>query len=816
MAIVVDPDNLDRYQVIFGSEAQKISIYPTGTLISPSPVTDGYDGYVEPLTRVFRDSNATFQTDTVAPGDILGIYTDIPAGHYTIETVDSEIQLTLAATSDFTSFDGYYSLLVYDIREPTGGSATDGVTLQALYSFAKEEWRYDQTNFGGDDLIRHEFPFEAITREQMEIGGSSAHADWEFFDSYTRKKIRTGGWASKNTAGTTLNEYTGIVTLGSLDADTQVYYQQQDGYAPINFDFLGPVNEPIFVYSPGDDRRTFLKIFARKKQRTYAQSEIADIGVSTIETIVNRFPVAHVTDPAIVATDGQILGASPFRDQVSLETGSDGAKTIGGVTFTSAGSTFLTNNVVAGDVLQITSGNETGYYTIDTVNSETQLTIAGDFEFITATGWAQSETSLSFDVQTTIRFASKAAGVASDWTTGAIIETGTPGIGTLTDSTNGDFVTAGVVAGDVLKITEAGYVGLYKVLDATTAGASNPTATVIYVDTSDQPFPGGSTPNIDYQILNSGMYLQYKADAVTLASTGNLTFADANPDTITRASGSWSGDGVEVGDVITITGSASNNGSYTIAAVGTTDLTLVATDALVAEGPVSATATVTRHFARSINGVYYAFSWRVFGNDSTLSNIYQFIQHQLRQTGDIDYGAAASRGDVTDLLMSFSTPTGTMFDAFIDNLSTTDLNNVTYTDATGVSRAFAFIAAGTLNFNNNLQNDSSAVYRMFFSNDNAGDNLGRDFGTPEAITVQDANNVEIAGNVSGAPSISFSFDYDGNIQRGAGSAGIDAPITVVAIGLDTAQYVIVTSTIERSKANNVSLVSTLERNYSNP
>jgi hypothetical protein len=60
------------------------------------------------------------------------------------------------------------------------------------------------------------------------------------------------------------------------------------------------------------------------------------------------------------------------------------------------------------------------------------------------------------------------------------------------------------------------------------------------------------------------------------------------------------------------------------------------------------------------------------------------------------------------------------------------------------------------------------------------------------------------------------FDYDGNIQRGAGSAGTDAPITVVAQGLSNAQYVKATGTIARSTANSISLVSSLERNYSNP
>ena len=105
---------------------------------------------------------------------------------------------------------------------------------------------------------------------------------------------------------------------------------------------------------------------------------------------------------------------------------------------------------------------------------------------------------------------------------------------------------------------------------------------------------------------------------------------------------------------------------------------------------------------------------------------------------------------------------------------------------------------------------------MFFTNDDAGDNTGRDYGTPDAIIVEDNSGAQITGSIAAAASIAFTYDYDNNVQRGAASAATDAPITIVTIGLSTAQFVIAQSTIERSKANNVSLVAALERNYSNP
>lgn len=814
MAIIVDPDNLDRRQVIFGTVPQKLSLRDVGDAIP----TDGYDvsdGYAVPGTRTFISNLSTFIADGVAPDDILAIYNGPDAAHYIIESISSETQLVVAVDgTDFTNFvgnipaiDGY---VVFDVREPTGGSIVDGVTEQAIYSFAKEEWRTDlRVAVLDDDLIRHPFLLEAITREQMEIGGGTTHEEWRYYNHFTRKKVRTGGWADVNTAGVIQKEYSGIITLGDLDADTRGYYQIGDISAtPIDFEFTGPVNEAILTFTfGGDDNRDFLKLFARKKYRTYAGSSITDIGVTLLETIVNRFPLSHVPDPAIVATDGQILGSSPFRNQNTKESGSDGSKTINLRLFTSASSTFTTNGVVAGDTLNITSGTEQGFYTIQSVDSETQLTIAIDADFI---DWDATESSLAFTVTSTYIIRNRTDGVTAD------VDGNT---GTLSSATGG--FTGVVAPGDMVIIKEAAHAlrGVYKVITVDSA-------TQLTLNTSDKTFTSSSS--IDFDVVEPGMYLQFKEETViNNPTTGNLTFADngGSADTITRASGSWVSDGVMVGDVVDVLGSVSNDGRYTVASVAALVLTLVftsganAADVLVNEtvvGGLGTGLTIFRNFKRTINTVVYAFAWRLFGRDTTLANNFQFIQHQLRQITDIDHGPGTARGDVTDLLMAFAAPTGTTFNLYIDDLTATDINNVTFTDSTDNGRQEAFVAAGVISFNTNLQNDTNAEYTMFFTNDDAGDDMGQDYGTPDAIVVQDADDEPITGNVGGQPSVSFTYDYDGNIQRGAASAGVDAPVTLVAIGLETAQFVLTTGTIARSKSNNFSLVSTLERNYSNP
>jgi len=87
--------------------------------------------------------------------------------------------------------------------------------------------------------------------------------------------------------------------------------------------------------------------------------------------------------------------------------------------------------------------------------------------------------------------------------------------------------------------------------------------------------------------------------------------------------------------------------------------------------------------------------------------------------------------------------------------------------------------------------------------------------TPAAAGATVTLSQTAMGKINGNASIQFDYDYDNNVQGGR-TAGTDADITVVAIGLATAQYVNAVGTIQESTQNTVSLVSPLERNYSNP
>lgn len=262
-----------------------------------------------------------------------------------------------------------------------------------------------------------------------------------------------------------------------------------------------------------------------------------------------------------------------------------------------------------------------------------------------------------------------------------------------------------------------------------------------------------------------------------------------------------------------------------------TDLNITASDATIDTtapytgmsityqgGPISSD---TLFGGSDLFGGPYLFGVTLDGNGGTKKQIYEWMQRQLRKTTNIDADTTGvvkpgnlqsdvlvfvgSRLDTLVVVNEDSGGTGVAIFDFDAN----DTNDLRMVDNTGVYRTFPFVAAGSLNFNANLVTDGSAVYRMFFTTNPAGN-----FGSATAVLVNDNSGTPISGNVVGATE-SFDFDYDGNVQGGRTPA-TNAAVTIVAIGLNTAQYVVATGTITRATGLSFSLVSALERNYSNP
>jgi hypothetical protein len=211
------------------------------------------------------------------------------------------------------------------------------------------------------------------------------------------------------------------------------------------------------------------------------------------------------------------------------------------------------------------------------------------------------------------------------------------------------------------------------------------------------------------------------------------------------------------------------------------------------------------------------FPFRVVIDNTTananLEEIYTKIQYLLRQNSDIDDGTGVVNGRTADALCSFTGDTlFTTQGVFIDGVIAADLNRVVFLDQNNVQRTYPFSSAGKLNFNTALTQGGTGYYRMFFANDDSGTNTGRDYGTATAITVNDRDSTPITGTISGGI-IDFTFDYDGNLQRGAGSSGTNALVVVVAGNAGNAKPVVATGLIDRNKAISITLTAETDRAY---
>lgn len=188
----------------------------------------------------------------------------------------------------------------------TGNLSTDGVTLKALYSFLKEEWRNDPH---GKNLAAFPFPMVPITDEAFEFVDG-----WDFLNDTARYLIRTAGWTVRNTAGAVTAMWAGIIGLGTIEANDQLYYQQVSGGAATNVQLLGQINQAVQilrdddgdgVYAEGSDfdRRSYFRLFAREQGQVYGLAELSDIGVSQMAAQAYRFPISTAADLKITHAD---------------------------------------------------------------------------------------------------------------------------------------------------------------------------------------------------------------------------------------------------------------------------------------------------------------------------------------------------------------------------------------------------------------------------------------------------------------------------------------------------------------------------------
>jgi len=257
MALIIDPDNLSQGASLAVTDA----VFTVGSPLNVAVITSGGAGlpvltageFFEVRDHTNGQNNGLYQeiggtptTSSVTARKITGS-NPVTAGSTAIRTLGNSSGSPIASTQKSVHFaTGDRDIYVLE----QGYVNFDGVTEQAVYSFAKEEWKAD------DDLIPFPFPMVAITPEQFELQDNWNYADDETGSPQayrTRKLIRTGGWSELNTAGDLLRQYAGIISLGSFaEATDRAYYatgnDPTDTGAAVDFTFEGPVNEAVLIY----------------------------------------------------------------------------------------------------------------------------------------------------------------------------------------------------------------------------------------------------------------------------------------------------------------------------------------------------------------------------------------------------------------------------------------------------------------------------------------------------------------------------------------------------------------------------------------
>lgn len=190
-------------------------------------------------------------------------------------------------------------------------SADSGVSGQAVYSWAKEDWRTDAT------FTNLRFPFDPIFEQKLILVEG-----WKWADQATKNMLRDVGYQEIDIA-----ESLGIQTLGgSFDEVTdQAYYQQIAGYeatadgSVADFDKTGAVNESVEYIGAGGtpDNSGFFKMFLREQGKLYDQGElVADQALASVDFRFYGVPLGNSTDntdgTGPVQSDGFIDGNAPY------------------------------------------------------------------------------------------------------------------------------------------------------------------------------------------------------------------------------------------------------------------------------------------------------------------------------------------------------------------------------------------------------------------------------------------------------------------------------------------------------------------------
>ena len=192
----------------------------------------------------------------------------------------------------------------------------------------------------------------------------------------------------------------------------------------------------------------------------------------------------------------------------------------------------------------------------------------------------------------------------------------------------------------------------------------------------------------------------------------------------------------------------------------------------------------------------YNFHVLIVGNNKTYSEIYSWVQRQLRKTSDIDAdGTNAKNGNVTAALVRMDGTTlktiyQTAGGVHITTPNAGSLNNISEQDDTQAYRTYPLSVTVECEFDSYLTGDADSYFWVFAT---------ADYGTPGATPLLDSSSAQMKG--AATSNTSFAYTYS-----------TDVPLTGVALGKAEAKIATVTTTLTTTGAKLV-FTPGLERWY---
>jgi len=738
---------------------------------------------------------------------------------------------TESALSDEKSvyFD-FYNREIWLLKQ--GNLSNDGATLQSIYSFSKEEWKDDA------DLIFHPFPFVAITPEQFELV-----EDWKFHDSAdtnftaheieTRKLVRTGGWREIGADDVIDQEYVGVITLGSFESPDSdlAYFQQGDdptqtGVAT-NFKFTGPVNEAIrsYNYMPSSLGTVGLVSGTGEISRTtgtwtgdgYLQGGQITIVTSDTTGLVDTTWYIDSIDTAgtsifvLDSADGSLTHATTDADDTAFtsavnnrnvlnvflrsdfRTDAGQGKTFSSQALADIGVTEVDNKVFR---FPISNAADLDLDTVDATVSSTSPYNQISIKYL--------DTPYSRDV---------ASGVTSEF--GILIEVGTysdndgsyTSGGTTLTTAGANFTTADsdLYAGGTLIIRNASVGDPDQEFTISTASGSVSGTTV----TTTTALPSANDNNRSFTLqratpVSASTVQIYERIQYELRQDTNLNDYAGTNDVVGRTADellAFVGADLKGGRDLPVNPNGGGSGVNIIGFrdADTNNIQLFDNTGTERSFPFTASGTIS--FNANLQNDNQAKFWMFY-----------------EYTKETTPAGTVTAGSITDDSVTFTADTPGQFPSVavddyikIQGFSTGSNLNGIYVITADTTDTTEFVARKTNLPDGALTGETSSAGAVSIYQD--------PIDTPDALIVNGSVGGvagDIVRDVNGAASVSFTYDYDNEAPAGSYKvAGEDAAVIVRAIGFNTAAFVETTATIARSTANNISLVSSLERNYQN-